>query len=105
MNAKQKQKQLQLETLCRNFNQMLADCAHNAQEPKHDFTLTPPPSDNVPGINAPEPKVYCFNVLINGKIKHTIMDADEQKARTKAHWIAKQAAIKGWPSSVKSANM
>ena len=99
MNAKQKQ--LQLETLCRNFNQMLADCAHNAQEPRHEA----PKSDNVPGVNAPEPKVYCFNVLINGKIKHTIMDADEQKARTKAHWIAKQAAIKGWPSAVKSTNV
>lgn len=101
MNAKQKQ--LQLETLCRNFNQMLADCAHNAQEPRHDI----PKSDDVPGINAPsvQPKVYSYNVLINGKIKHTIMDCDEQKARTKAHWIAKQAAIKGWPSSVKSANV
>lgn len=105
MNAKQKQ--LVLQAADREWNQMMADINHKATVPNpknDDFQLTPPPSDNVPGVTTPEPKVYTFNVLINGKVKHTIMDCDRQKAVSKANWIAKQAAIKGWPSSVRSLN-
>lgn len=93
-----KQQQLKLETLCRSFDQMMVDVAHNA--------TTAPPSDVIPSVTAPEIvapeiKVYSFDVLVNGKTKHTIMDTDEQKAKSKAMWIAKQAAIKGWPSAVR----
>lgn len=45
--------------------------------------------------------VYTFEVRINGALKHSIVDTVYERGSAKANWIAKQAAIKGWPAAVK----
>lgn len=50
----------------------------------------------------PAPRMRSYEVYINGVLKHTIIiPNNEQEACRRANWIAKQAALKGWPTRVK----
>lgn len=65
------------------------------------FPNTP---DDVPASTSVEtkPRIRSYEVRINGVLKHTItIPNNEQEACRRANWIAKQAAINGWPSAVK----
>lgn len=83
------QLELALQAANRSIEQLQADAMHRAQSP-----VVQPANDGA--------VAFSFDVLINGKVKHTIFNCDEQVARSKAHWIAKQASLKGWPASVRT---
>lgn len=69
----------------------------------------PDTPDDVPASATPEApkpaaaKLRGYEVYVNGVLKHTIIiPTNEQEACRRANWIAKQAAIRGWPTRVKS---
>lgn len=75
----------------------------------NQLELSLPPSADRPvaqlqadaAAHAANPIVYTFEVRVNGKLKHSVVDLDYSRGSAKANWIAKQAALKGWPSAVK----
>lgn len=68
------------------------------------FPNTP---DDIPATKPVEvkpttPRMRSYEVYINGVLKHTIIiPNNEQEACRQANRIAKQAALKGWPTRVK----
>ena len=78
----------------REWEQMMADLKYHAANPAPQHQEQP----------AEPMKIYSFDVLINGKLKHTYTNIDRDKALKAAHWRAKLAAKNGWPTHVRPAH-